>query len=157
MLNHSFKPWAAAAVIQTRTKQNTQGYRQHWSLYGVRSNLISGMKDKYKGVDLTVPLWSSVVPCLWSDSRIRRWISGLCGEVTTHCTVAALPLCGNPMEELGYWKVCVLAHPALSVRSNHRQNSLCWVAVCAAGSAVLIETQKEIRESKWLQPAHATY
>lgn len=34
---------------------------------------------------------------------------------------------------------CVLAHPALSLRSNHRQSSLRRVAVCAAGSAVLIE------------------
>lgn len=41
---------------------------------------------------------------------------------------------------------CVLAHPALSARSNHRQSSLCRVAVCAAGSAVLIETQEQMKD-----------
>lgn len=41
---------------------------------------------------------------------------------------------------------CVLAHPALSARSNHRQSSLCRVAVCAAGSAVLIETREQMKD-----------
>lgn len=127
---------------------------KHWRLkqtqvtvrYRLCLLLMSGITDKNSRRDCVF------VSCLWPGSRIRRWVSGLCGGVTTHhsCTSSVWqPL----MEELGYWKACVLAHPALSVWSNHRPISLCHVAVCAAGFGVLMKTQEEIRGSWQMQLA----
>lgn len=101
---------------------------------------LSAIKHKDKGVDLTVHVCR--LPLIWHG--IRRWVCAACGEVTTQhsCTSSMWQPCGAA------WQLkspCVLAHPSLSARSNHRQSSLCRVAVCAAGSAVLIETQEQMK------------
>lgn len=150
MSNYSFKAMSSSGhpsksnTKHSRLKKNN-GHRR------ICSSLISEMKRQGHRSDCVL------VSCLWSDSGIRGWVSGLCGEVTTQRELRFLCRVWQPCGRARQLKsLCVLAHPELSAPSNHRQSSLCRGAVCAAGSAVLIETQEEIRESWWLRQVQLT-
>lgn len=59
------------------------------------------MKDKDKGIDLTVCLSPASDPTAGLEAESLVYVAKL------QHTIAALPLCGNPVEEHDNWKACV--------------------------------------------------
>lgn len=93
---------SSSSSMQSRRKKSHK-IKENAAHYGVYSVLISGIKDEEKGRDLAV--CSSP-----AGSRIRGWVCGLFGEVTTHYNCTSSTLYVITVEELSYWKACVSLH-----------------------------------------------